>query len=397
MTDLPWFGLAEFTPDRPILLLTDCPPDAGGGGAVILRSLLGPKERAGVIWLTLSPPNHPMENVVVLQSGSAGRGPRSVGRDTTIHAGKLSREVLKIAHERNAAAIWVVMHNAAVPIAAKLVRAGRIPMHLTVHDDPAFANALRSKRYFALVPWIESRFAYAMKRARSTDVICDAMDDRYRKRYGVRSVVVHRALDAPVASGPSYDAERHGLRIGVLGSTYSYEPLPLLARAVELAANRLNLPARLRIMGKSYGERLRDEFAGRVEVDVTGHVSEADAIPMLAECFALDLNYPFGRRDAVLRQTSFPTKLSTYIQAGRPLLLHVPPDSSVMPLVDETGYAVPWADLDPQAGADVIVAMWNDPKSHRCRADDASRIKAKYYDPTVNRFRLYEALGGLLR
>jgi len=154
MFDLPWFGVADFSPGRPILLLTDYSPDAGGGGAVILRSLLGSKEREGVLWLTLTPPNQVAENIITLRSGSAGRGNRSVGKDTTIYAGALAREVLKIADERNAVAIWVVMHNAAVPIAAKLIRSRRFPVHLTVHDDPAFANALRSKRYIGLVPWM---------------------------------------------------------------------------------------------------------------------------------------------------------------------------------------------------------------------------------------------------
>jgi hypothetical protein len=395
--DVPWQGKADFTSERPLILLTDYPPDARGGGAVILRSLLGPREREGLVWLTLSPTNEANENVITLRSGSAGRGGRSVGKDTTIHAGALAREILAVAQERAAGAIWVVMHHAAVPIAAKIVRSGRFPVHLTVHDDPAFANALRSKRYLMLVPWIERHFAYAMKRATSIDVVGEAMRKRYRMRYGVDSTVVHRALDEPVESGPTYDADRHGLRVGVLGSTYSYEPLPLLAKAVEIAAKRLNVPPRLRIMGKSYGERLRDEYAGRVEVDVTGHVSEIDAIPLLRECFALDLNYPFDRRDAVLRQTSFPTKLSTYIQAARPLLLHVPTDSSVMPLVDESGYAVPWTNRDPEAGADALVSMWNRPENHRCRAVAAERIRSTYYDPIRNRATLFASLGGLLR
>jgi len=39
------------------------------------------------------------------------------------------------------------------PLVAK---AGALPIHLTVHDDPAYANALRSRRYLPLVPLIVS-------------------------------------------------------------------------------------------------------------------------------------------------------------------------------------------------------------------------------------------------
>ena len=134
-------------------------------------------------------------------------------------------------------------------------------------------------------------------------------------------------------------------------------------------------------MGKSYGERLREEIAGRVEVVVTGHVEEASAVPMLQSCFALSLNYPFGRRDAVLRQTSFPTKLGTYIQAARPLLLHVPPDSSVMPLVGPDGFATPWGSNLPDEGASALVGLWNRPDSHESRHLQAESVRFRYYEP----------------
>ena len=103
-----------------------------------------------------------------------------------------------------ARAFWVVMHYAGVSIAARLARAERLPLHLTVHDDPAFGVALRSKRYLALVPWIERDFAFAMRRASSVDVIGRGMAERYRRRYGVESTIVHRALD---------DADRPGRRL----------------------------------------------------------------------------------------------------------------------------------------------------------------------------------------
>src|SRR5262249_42420720 len=153
-------------------------------------------------------------------------------------------------------------------------------------------------------------FAYALRRATSVDVIGRGMAERYRRRYGVESTIVHRALEGPIAPSGDHDAARDGLRVGVLGSTYGYGQLPLLARAVEVAAGRLGVAPRILIVGQGHGDQLRAEFAGRVEVESTGHISEADAIPLLRRCFALYLNYPFGRRDAVLRRTSFPTKLS---------------------------------------------------------------------------------------
>lgn len=391
-------GLSSYSPEQPLVLLTDYPPDTGGGGAVILRSLLGPEERRSIVWMSPMAPSDPAAagpNVVTLKRGSQGKGRRSIAADTTIYANKLAAEVLDEAKKHNARAIWVVMHNAVVAVAAALIRRGNLPVHLTVHDDPAFANALRSKRYFALIPWIEHEFAFTMRHAQSIDVIGQGMAERYRKRFGVDSVIVHRALDEPIAQSPAYDRSKFGLRVGVLGSTYSYDQLPLIARAVELAAKRLAVPGRLLIVGRSHGERLKAEMSGRVEVDVTGHISEADAIPLLHDCFALYLNYPFGRRDAVLRQTSFPTKLSTYIQAARPLLLHVPPDSSVMPLISNDGFATAWTDLDIEHGAETLVAAWNDSRNQESRHIEAEAVRQTYYHPARNRETLFTCLNAL--
>jgi len=399
MTEAARASLTRYTADRPLALLTDWPPDAGGGGAVIFRSLLGPEERERIVWMSPSPPSKPGaadSNTVFLRAGSAERGRRSVGLDSTFRAGALAREALAAAEDRGARALWVVMHYAGVAIAARLARAGRLPLHLTVHDDPAFGVALRSKRYLALVPWIERDFAYALRHATSVDVIGRGMAERYRRRYGVGSTIVHRALDGPIAPAGDYDSARNGLRVGVLGSTYGYGQLPLLARAVEVAAGRLGVAPRLLIVGQGHGEQLRAEFAGRVEVESTGHISEAAAVSLLRGCFALYLNYPFGRRDAVLRQTSFPTKLSSYVQAARPLLVHALADSSTTPLVGPDGYATAWADLDPARGAEALAAAWGRAENHASRHEAAERVRREHYDPDHNRRALFAALDALV-
>jgi hypothetical protein len=387
--------LRNYSPERPLLLLTDYPPDTGGGGAVILRDLLGPAERESVLWLSPSRPSAEIPNSHWLRSGSAGkRGRRSLGLDSTFYADALTREVEQVARDRNARAIWIVMHGAGVAIADKLSRKGGWPLHLTVHDDPAFANALRSKRYLLLVPLIERQFASALKWAKSVDVICEAMRQRYLSRYDVDSVIVHRGLTNPVEPSPEY--HRRVLRVGVLGSTYSYEPLPVLGRAVAAAAERLGVPGEVVVMGRSHGEQLRDEMAGRIKVDVTGHVDEAAAVPMLQDCFALYLNYPFGRRDAVLRQTSFPTKLSTYIQAARPLIMNVPSDSSVIPLLEHGRYASLWDSPNEAKGTQVLVDLWNDPRSHQSWHGEAEAVRSRYYDRGTNRRILFQVLDGLV-
>jgi hypothetical protein len=247
------------------------------------------------------------------------------------------------------------------------------------------------------VPWIERDFRSALKRARSVDVIGEGMRRRYLDRYGVDSVVVHRALAGPVLEAPRYDRSR-GLTVGVLGSTYGYGQLPVLGGVVARAAEALGVTGRIVVLGRNEGERLRDELAGRAEVEVAGHVSEPEGVERLRGCFVLYLNYPFGARDRVLRQTSFPTKLSTYVQAARPVLMHVPPDSSVMPLADDPGprYALSWPSMDELEGAGLLERLWNDPSSVGSRHEAAEAVRKRYFDPERNRRVIASALDALV-
>ncbi len=376
-----------------MILITDYPPDAPGGGAVILRSLLGLEDRRGVLWLSPSPSN---DGPATLQGGSSGRGRRSLALDQTIHARALADEILRIAREHHARAFWVVLHGSGVPIASRLVAAGLLPLHATVHDDPAYANALRSRRYLPLVPWIARDFARAIRGADSVDVIGPSMADHYRRKYGIEPSIVHRGLPGPVEPSPPYDKGRHGLRVGVLGSTYSYGQLPDLARAVEVTSKSLGVPGRVMVVGRGHGERLRAEFEGRVEVEVLGHVEEPEAVVRLRDCFALYLNYPFGPLDFALRRYSFPTKLGTYVLAARPILIHAPKDCSVMPLTEIPGYARHWGSLSEGDGATVLVEMWGHPRMSESRQAEAELIRLRYYDPDRNRRTLFEQLNALV-
>jgi hypothetical protein len=317
--------------------------------------------------------------------------------DSTLWARALADETLRVARAHRARALWVVLHGAGVQVAAELAKRRALPMHVTVHDDPAFAVALRSRRYFAMTPWVEHEFARALRGADSIDVIGAAMRERYLRRYGVDSIVVHRAAADRVMPVPAYD-RREGLRIGVIGNMYSYEQLPLLGRALGRASRLLGVQARIVMVGHGFAERLKKDLTGTgVEVEVVGHVDEAEAIRLLSRCFAVYLNYPFDRRAAVLRETSFPTKLATYLRAARPIVTHAPKGTSLAPLSPMTGYVHPWTTMDPADGEALLARMWRDPAQLESAHESGEALRLRYYDPARNRRLLKTALNALVR
>jgi hypothetical protein len=62
---------------------------------------------------------------------------------------------------------------------------------------------------------------------------------------------------------------------------------------------------------------------------------EDDALPVLATCNFVYAMYPEGFRFPGFRRTSLPIKISTYIQAQRPIFAHTSADSGLAQLVEK--------------------------------------------------------------
>ena len=392
--------LEQYSQDRPLLLLTDFAPSMGGGGAVILRSLLRERDRERMVWGSplLAPGDGASTGTLPIRT-PAGRVRRWLGRRSltvdSLFSGAIADAVASSAQSLKARAIWIVMHGAMVHVAARIGERTDLPFHLSVHDDPPYGVGLMSRRHLGLIPLVARDLGLALRRARSIDVISAGMARRYEIRYGVKSVVVHRGIEGPVNSSAPYDPQR-GLQIGVLGNPYSYRQLFMLVDAVARAASAIGTRGRLLIIGQGHGARVREYARGQVEVEVTGHLDEPAAIERLKSCFLLYLNYPFSIRAAVLRQTSFPTKLSTYLMAARPLLQHAPPDSSLADLSSLTDYVAAWGDERVETGVESIMRAWNDPALHQSRDVQAEALRRRYYDLETNRATLFRALNGLV-
>lgn len=76
-------------------------------------------------------------------------------------------------------------------------------------------------------------------------------------------------------------------------------------------------------------------------------LEEQNALPILANCDLLYAMYPAGYRYKGFRRLSLPIKLSTYIQAQRPIFAHTPTDSSMAQLVSKYKVGVVCASNDP--------------------------------------------------
>jgi hypothetical protein len=310
-----------------IALFTSFSPEIGGG-SVQLRSHLDYLPELHVRWYySAAEPTQRKDCFYLGKPFSGGQ----LTLDLCGRAGiwpRLTKQVRQIIERMDADLYWVVAHYEGICVADELLRMGR-PVHLTIHDEP-LATLIRSRRYRALWPVVNRVFGRVLRGAKSVDVTSTKMRDYLNEKYGVNCFALYRHLqELPKVEVPG---DSGTLRIGHIGSLYHARPFRQFVLACrEIAAEQRRALKIVRI-GSS---RQMDEVASQNLVTFESHreLAEEDAIRVLAGCDFVYAMYPDGFRFKGFRRTSLPIKLSTYIQAQRPIFAHTPLDSGLAELV----------------------------------------------------------------
>ena len=314
-----------------IALFTPFSPDIGGG-SVQIREIVNELADLNIDWHYLAR----------TATGGARRhwlGPPltdlEIAWDLLARFGAMpgSRSaVCRIVDNLHADLFWVVGHRDGVSVAAELIRRGQ-RVHLTVHDDP-ICMFRRSRRYRLLTPFMARQFSKIIKAARSVDVIGSNMRDLYAKKYHIASFPVYRYI--PELPKFARNLRPNTLTVGHIGSVYHPEPLRLFLLACQSYAEQSGRAFKVVRIGTSpeldlVADRQPEMFENH------GELEEAQALPLLASCDFVYAMYPPGTKFKCFRRTSLPMKLSTYIQAQRPIFAHTPNDSGLADIVSKFG------------------------------------------------------------
>jgi hypothetical protein len=237
-------------------------------------------------------------------------------------------QVRVIVAQMNADLYWVVGHNEGISVAAELQEQNK-PVHLTIHDDP-FGTWARSDRYKWFQPLLLRTFPRVLCGAKNVDVTSWGMRNLYRQAYGVKCFAVYLHVAELPSLNVALDSQK--LTIGHIGTLYQHEPFERFLAACKQIAAQQKRGLRVIRIGASpeldpFSERDPEIF------EEHGDLEEETAIPLLASCDLLYAMYPSGRKFARFRHTSLPIKLSSYVQAQRPIFAHAPRDSTLARIV----------------------------------------------------------------
>ena len=213
--------------------------------------------------------------------------------------------------------------------------------------------------------------------AASRGVASEGMASMYEHRWGLDSLVLRQTI-APV-SRPA-ERPRGAFVIALCGTMI----VPTEFRAFLDAMNLLNWqvdgrPIEFLWIGKAQGHR--GELPGQVKV--TGWVSHTRSLELLAQ---VDLGYSglwFDPARRPIVESSFPSKIISYISAGVPVFYHGPDYGTPRHFMSAFPVGFGCHDLDPTAIAAAIERIVRSPNALSDARQAASRAVAAEFTPQI--------------
>jgi glycosyltransferase involved in cell wall biosynthesis len=234
----------------------------------------------------------------------------------------LVREAVEFGRQQNATSVWAVLQGQTmVRMAGAVANRLGVPLHVQVWDPLSWW--LRSHGVDRLNrKWDLALFDRTLRQAVACATASGPMASHYQARYGTSSRAIIASLDRSVARRPEPRLRKSNeLSIGFAGQLYANDEWLRFVQALECTHWRVaGRKVVVRALGHQRPQGIRDE-----NLDFLGWQTQEKAVDLLSNaCDILYCPYPFAASLAEVAKFSFPSKISTYLAAGTPVIFHGP-------------------------------------------------------------------------
>lgn len=331
-----------------VLLLTDVPPCTGFSGALLtlhLCRLLPPGtlacfcasnpdldrfEKSADLAIPYRRVHKPRE----LGDGHSERRFRSIR--TFLRERRLCRKaippltesVIAFGREQQVDRLWCILQGQtmirlALPVASSL----GVPLLSQIWDHPSWWLDAHG-----VDPWTSRRvlrlYEETLRGSTRLGAASVVMADEYHHRCGVPAFPLIGSIAAAAVLPPaSTPPDPTVVRIGLAGQIYSRREWNALLAGLASQNWQLNgRPVTIRYLGREH--EVQGSAIPQDNLELMGYRSQAETLRLMAECDLLYCPYFFDEDRREIARTSFPSKLTTYLAAGRPVFFHGPEDAA---------------------------------------------------------------------
>jgi len=391
-----------------ILLVTWTPPGNRNVGEIILRDLctLLPPESVCVVEVSDFPAQsspYPTLRLPAPKEAPWRPLPGRVGglcnylkqRSFLKRAAKgLVAPIAEFARQQGADRIWLTLSTQAlIALGVDLQRELGLPLLSLVWDPPEFL-ARHQGWDSASIRWTRRNFDAALRASERAMVVSENMVKSYNAQFGLPCVIVRHAFadelaGAPLQGSPDRD-DATPFRIGFAGTLYDPGQLDALVAALNLLGWEIRgRPVTLRIVGNRY------RFTGLTQparVELMGWRGTEETRRLLAECDFCYLPVPFTPHFVEFAQFAFPTKLSTYFGAGRPVLVHAPEYAEPVGFCRSQGFGEVCTSMSAEHLREAVLAL-SDPERSASYRTSVERTLSSHFTRSVMRRQFSQFIG----
>ncbi len=272
--------------------------------------------------------------------------------------GRLVRKAVEFGRKHHVNAVWSIMQGQTMirlgrPVAEKL----GVPLYSQVWDDlswwimynridPLSARAIRRE------------YETAIRASKRFGAASWLMAESYSRKYEVSAVPIVAALDESAAYAPQLpDRKKSEFTIGVVGKLYATEEWNALLDVLDDL--HWEIDGR-KVVVRMLGGYFHLTAKTRRRIHYLGYAKQDETLRLMNECDITYCPYWFDPSFREVAETSFPSKLTTYLAAGRPVLFHGPEYCSPAKFLAEYGAGTLCHTLDKAVLKDFVLKLARD-------------------------------------
>lgn len=292
------------------------------------------------------------------------------------HCGRCVDQICSNEAVQHCERVWAILDcPTAIEIASAVATKLGKPLSVLVWDAPELLS-----QKFHMDRWsvrsMMDRFANTLRAAESVGVICEQMEQAYRQQFGENDYIILRhGIEPELCFDPATEISEGRITIGFAGSITAKQPFDKLIQLLdECGWQWAGREIALRLIGSRYVLDSRKPQ----HIEYFGWRSLQETVELLSQCTLLYLPQPFEPSLRPLAELSFPTKLTTYIAAGRRVLLHATDYGSITPFMKRHPIGVACSSLEVNSLRTAIEKLLEMPGAPlasaitRCREDEFS-------------------------
>ena len=386
-----------------LLVVTEFPPNASGGGPAVVRQMLKDWPSEKLFWWSCMPETDRRFNQRVQGLRCAAIPGKFYPQQkfTALKSALLEhvwspwaeKHLRRTLRELQPDAVWVIPHNWSIPPIRAAITEANQPCHVSLHDyvdvhgNPRRFGVGRCARLVRLADEIYAGAA-------SADAISREMADDLEKRTGkVAAAIIRFGVEpaelAELATTTS-DRPHNEIRIAYAGSILVEKEFALFVTALRKLKEVNRRPIRLRLFGAN-------PFSSAPWFDaswmsVIGNLPEAELRAQLRQCHWGFSPMALADADPRYNRFSFPTKFIAYLAAGLPVITLGHPESSVMKMAAryDVGFSTSATDVETLAARLQSALAIAAPEERH--GQEIIRCARSEFDAAAMRGKLYECI-----